>query len=173
MTARAVLRRPSREQGSAALPAIGLAALLVTATLVLAVLGGLAARQRRLESAADLAAVAGAAALQRGGNACADARTVAAANGFALVACAATGEVVEVVAGESTGLPLGRRVRLRARARAGPVTGRDPAVGSGPAAGLPRVLRRAVGRLRGPPGGVGGGVGPGPVDLLVLTPPAA
>lgn len=115
--------RRARERGSATVLLAGLVVLLVTATLALAVLGGVVAGQRRAESAADLAALAGAGALQDGGDGCAKARAVAAANGAALLACSVAAGRVEVVAGEET-LVLGRRVSLRARARAGP-TGAD------------------------------------------------
>lgn len=119
-------RRPAPERGSATVLATAPVVLLVAATLVLAVLGGVVARQRRVEAGADLAALAGAAAQQRGEDGCASARAVAAANGSALVACSVVADVVEVVAGGDVALPLGHRVALRARARAGPATSEAP-----------------------------------------------
>lgn len=118
--------RPAPERGSAAVLVTAPVLLLAVATLVLAVLGGVVARQRRVESGADLAALAGAAAVQRGEDGCASARAVAGANGAVLVTCSVVADVVEVVAGRDVELPLGRRVALRARARAGPATSEAP-----------------------------------------------
>jgi secretion/DNA translocation related TadE-like protein len=121
-----VTRRAAAEQGSGTVLVLVAVALLITTALVLSVLGGLLVRQRRLESAADLAALAGASAVQHGRDGCAWAHQVALRNEATLLRCRRSGDVVEVVAGASVSLPLGLRASLRAPARAGPAGDGSP-----------------------------------------------
>lgn len=94
---------------------------LAMVTLMVAVVGGAVADQRRVESAADLGALAGASAAQRGQDGCAAARSVVARNRSRLVACAVAGDVVTVRAARATRPLLGLRFTLTSTARGGPV----------------------------------------------------
>ena len=122
------MRSPSRpgrdrtERGTAAVFALVLAAaaLLCTATVVVG--GRLLVDQRRAAAAADLAALAGAAAVQLGSSGCPAAARVAAANEASVAACSTEGEEVHVVVRTTSVRWLGRLVRPRAEARAGPVS---------------------------------------------------
>ena len=110
------------EAGTATVLVMPLFGVVVLATMVASVLGSLLVAQRRVQSAADLAALAGAASAQRREDACAAASTLSRRNRTDLVACAVHGRAVSVeVALEVSGL-LGRSVRVRAQARAGPAT---------------------------------------------------
>ncbi|CAN5221656.1 hypothetical protein BH18ACT9_BH18ACT9_13470 [soil metagenome] len=110
------------EAGTATVLVMPLLGVVVLATMVASVLGSLLVAQRRVQSAADLAALAGAASVQRREDACAAASTLSRRNRTDLVACAVQGRAVSVeVALEVSGL-LGRSVRVRAQARAGPAT---------------------------------------------------
>ena len=92
----------------------------MTVTLLVAVVGGIVADQRRVEAAADLAALAGAGAVQAGRDGCAAAGETAGRNGGALRRCALDGDVVTVEVGRDSQVVLGRRLALVGRARAGP-----------------------------------------------------
>jgi secretion/DNA translocation related TadE-like protein len=111
--------RRAEERGSGTVLGSAVIAVLVTATVLVAVLCGVLVQQRRLESAADLAALAGATALQQGKDGCRAALVAAHRNGGSLVACVTEGETVTVTAGQDTPLLFGWPVQ-RARARAGP-----------------------------------------------------
>ena len=113
--------RSTDQCGSAAVLAVGLTGVLVTVTLLVAVVGGVVADQHRVEAAADLAALAGAGAVQAGRDGCAAARVTAGRNGGALQRCALDGDVVTVEVGRDSQVVLGRRLALVGRARAGPV----------------------------------------------------
>jgi secretion/DNA translocation related TadE-like protein len=118
---RRVDRRGTDQRGSAALLVVGLAGVLMTVALLVAVLGGAVADQRRVEAAADLAALAGAGAVRVGGDGCVAARETAGRNGGALRRCAVDGDVVTVEVGREGKAVLGWRLALVGRARAGPV----------------------------------------------------
>ena len=117
-------RRP-RRTGLALGSATPLAAVLAAAVLVCtgtAVTGGrLLTDQRRAAVAADLAALAGAAAVQRGADGCPAAAPVAVANGAVVTRCRVDGEDVHLEVRTTSVRLLGRLVRPRAEARAGPV----------------------------------------------------
>ena len=113
-------RRCRTERGQGVVLALPLVGVLVTVTVMLAVLGSVVVAQRRAQSAADLAALAGGAADQRGHDACAAAAGLARRNGAVLEACRVLDGAVSVRAVlEVSGL-LGRSVTVRAEARAGP-----------------------------------------------------
>jgi secretion/DNA translocation related TadE-like protein len=115
-------RRSRGEAGLAAPAVVTLAGLLVVVT-GLAVTGGrLLLDHRRAAAAADLAALAAATAVQHGADGCAEARRYARLNRTALTGCSVDGEVVTVRVELAAQVLLGRRVVLRADARAGPVT---------------------------------------------------
>ena len=113
-------RRAAHQRGNAAVLVVGLTGVLVTVTVLVAVVGGVVADQRRVEAAADLAALAGAGAVQAGRDGCAAARLVADRNGGDLRRCAVDGDVVTVEVGRDSQVVLGR-LALVGRARAGPV----------------------------------------------------
>jgi secretion/DNA translocation related TadE-like protein len=119
---RRVRRSGTRQRGTAAVLAVGLTGVLVTVTLLVAVVGGVVADQRRVEAAADLAALAGAGAVQAGRDGCAAARETAGRNGGTLRSCALHGDVVTVEVGRNSQAVLGLRLALVGRARAGPVS---------------------------------------------------
>lgn len=121
MTAGPSPGRAPGERGFAAPVVVGLVALLATLALVVAVMGRLLADQRRAATAADLAALAGAAALQVGEPPCVAAGRSARRNGARLVSCVVEGDRVRVVAVHPSAPVLGRPVRLRSDAHAGPV----------------------------------------------------
>jgi secretion/DNA translocation related TadE-like protein len=108
------------EPGSAAVLAVVLVGVLVTAALLVAALGGVVADQRRVESAADLGALAGATAVQDAHDGCAAARSVVRRNGGRLTGCALQGPVVTVHTSRRTGPVLGRHFVVTSTARAGP-----------------------------------------------------
>jgi secretion/DNA translocation related TadE-like protein len=108
------------ERGSGAVLGSAVIVVIVTATVMVAVLCGVLVQQRRLESAADLAALAGAAAVQDGEDGCAAAHLAARRNGARLASCQAAGDTVAVTAAQTTTLLFGWPVQQRARARAGP-----------------------------------------------------
>jgi secretion/DNA translocation related TadE-like protein len=117
------VRCPDRagERGSAAVLATVFVGLLATVSVFVGALGGVVADQRRVAAAADLAALAAAAALQRGADACAAGSSVARRNGGHLSDCRVAGGVVVVEVVRAARVVLGRRVRVSAHARAGPV----------------------------------------------------
>ena len=119
---RRVRRGGTDQRGGAAVLVVGLTGVLVTVTLLVAVLGGVVADQRRVEAAADLAALAAGGAVQAGRDGCAAARETAGRNGGSLRRCALDGDVATVEVGRDSRLVLGRRLALVGRARAGPVT---------------------------------------------------
>ena len=115
------MSRSAGERGLAAPVVVTLAGLLVVLTLVAAAMGRLLVDQRRVAAAADLAALAGATSAQQGGSPCAAARGMAEANSGRLVGCRVQGERVRVASEVASPTLLGRVVRLRATAVAGPV----------------------------------------------------
>jgi secretion/DNA translocation related TadE-like protein len=115
-------RRPTRRgRGSVSVLAVTLIGVLGTVAILVGVLGGVVADQRRVEAAADLAALAGAGAAQAGEDACAAARSSAGRNGGRLVTCTVSGEEVTVRVERRTRPMLGRGLELAGTARAGPV----------------------------------------------------
>ena len=116
----AVPRRVPDQRGSASVLGVVLVGVLAAVTLLVAVVGGVVADQRRAESAADLGALAGAAAVQQGADGCAAARPVVRLNGARLAACSIDGAVVWLRAIRSIGPVLGRRFTVSSTARAGP-----------------------------------------------------
>ncbi len=116
------MSRPGRgdERGSATVLALTLLGAVVATAVLLGSLAGALVASRRAAAAADLAALAGAAAVQQGRDACAEASAVAAANHARLAACAVLAQDVRVGVAVDAGRVLGRRLRVSARARAGP-----------------------------------------------------
>lgn len=108
------------ERGAATLFALGGLLLLSMLAMLLAVVGGTLVTHRRAQSAADLAALAGAAAIQHGRDGCSSATRTAAGNGAELDSCEADGGYVTVRASIETPRMFGRRLVVRAEARAGP-----------------------------------------------------
>jgi secretion/DNA translocation related TadE-like protein len=108
------------ERGSASVLVLTVFAALAVGTVLLAVVAGAVVAQRRAAAAADLAALAGAAALQRGADGCAAAAGVSRRNGAELLACRASGDVVQVTVGAELPVRFGRRLTVSAQARAGP-----------------------------------------------------
>jgi secretion/DNA translocation related TadE-like protein len=107
-----------RDEGFVTVAVVGLAAVLVAVSALLATLGAVAVARHRAASAADLAALA-AAGHVLDGTACEAAREVARAAGAELTDCRPEGTTVLVVAAVRVGA-LGT---ARARARAGPGSG--------------------------------------------------
>lgn len=118
--------REAGQRGSTAVLATVLVGVLMTVAMLVAVVGGAVADQRRVESAADLGALAGASAAQRGADGCAVAGSMVARNRARLAACSATGSVVTVRAARETRPVLGLRFTVTARARAGPAGSLEP-----------------------------------------------
>lgn len=112
-----------REDGVAAVSALGLTVVLVLVALVCGQLAALVNGQRRAQSGADLAALAGAGSLSDGGDPCRAAGRLATANQVQLVACAVVGDSVRVVVRVERRGPFGVERSIRARARAGPSAG--------------------------------------------------
>ena len=111
----------SRGEGGWATPVVvALTGVLVTVTLVAAVLGRLLVEHRQAGVAADLAALAGAVAVQHGGDGCAAAAESARHNGAELLGCVVEGERVRVEAAVGARELWGRRIQVRATAHAGP-----------------------------------------------------
>ena len=140
------------QRGSATLLAVTMVGVLGVTALLVALLGGVLADQRRVEAAADLAALAAAGALQEGADGCAAAVANARRNHASVETCSTDGEIVTVTVGLRTHLVAGRRLALHARARAGPVGLQDTAAlqqGGGCLREGP--LQEAGGRLRGGP----------------------
>jgi secretion/DNA translocation related TadE-like protein len=100
--------------------AVVLIGVLMAAAVLVSVLGGVVADQRRVESAADLGALAGASAVQDGRSGCVAARAVIRRNGADLRACGVVDQVVTVTATRRTAPLLGRTLTVASRARAGP-----------------------------------------------------
>ena len=120
-TGRTGRTRRAGEEGAAALLAVTLAAAVLLCTTVAVMTGMLLADQRRAAAAADLAALAGAGAVQRGLAGCPQAQQVATANGAVLTECRVDGQQVRLAVRIESARVLGRLVRPRAEARAGPV----------------------------------------------------
>jgi secretion/DNA translocation related TadE-like protein len=116
------MSRRAAERGSATVLGVGVVGVLAAVMVLVAVLAGAVADQRRVESAADLGALAGAAAVQQGRPACASARDVVSRNGATLTSCTVAGEAVEVSARRRTQPLLGHRFEAASTARAGPVS---------------------------------------------------
>jgi secretion/DNA translocation related TadE-like protein len=108
------------ERGSAAVLATVLVGVLAVVAVLLAVVGGAVADQRRVESAADLGALAGAAAVQRGQDGCSAAARIVTRNRARLTACSVAGQVVAVRVVRGTRRVVGHRFTVSSRARAGP-----------------------------------------------------
>ena len=113
--------RSTDQCGSAAVLAVGLTGVLVTVTLLVAVVGGVVADQRRVEAAASRGPLPGAVAVRAARAGCASAGVRGGPNGGALQRCALDGDVVTVEVGRDSQVVLGRRLALVGRARAGPV----------------------------------------------------
>jgi secretion/DNA translocation related TadE-like protein len=104
---------------------LGLAVAMVLLSLVLVAAGHVVVERRRAASGADLAALAGAVELQHGREACPAAGDTARRNDVELTSCRVEGERVRVTTAVTTRL-LGRDLRVRAQAHAGPVSGGEP-----------------------------------------------
>ncbi len=117
-------------RGSAAVLGTVLLAALAVVSVLVTVLGGAVADQRRVESAADLGALAGAQALQDGRAGCAAAAAVIRRNRARLARCAVDSEIVTVTATLRTQRVLGRTFVVSGQARAGP-TGSGQLAGGG------------------------------------------
>lgn len=100
--------------------------------------GGVLVAHRQAAAAADLAALAGATVLRRGGDGCARAAAVASANEARVETCLASHGELRVVVSRTVRL-LGRRLEVRARARAGPSP--PPAAVRDPRPRAPRAHR--------------------------------
>jgi secretion/DNA translocation related TadE-like protein len=114
-----VTATPTGEGGTAAVLSVVFAGVLVVVTFVLGGVGGVLVGQRRVESAADMAALAGAVAVQHQRDGCAAARDNATRNHVELQRCSVDDALVSLVVGRTVHL-LGRDLRLRSDARAGP-----------------------------------------------------
>lgn len=120
--------RSRGEQGSATLLTMALAGVLLFVGTGLAVVGGVVVAQRQAQAAADLASLAAATAVAGGRDPCVVAAGIATANGAALVSCRVSGREVEVGVTVVGPHPVGHRIDVPARARAGPA----PPIGVGP-----------------------------------------
>jgi len=120
--------RERGERGAGIVLAVAMIGVVVSVTIGTTGAVGVVAGHRRAQSAADLSALAGATTLQNGGEACARAGAIAGRNGADLQRCQVVGSEVVVVVARSVRLP-GLPMKLRARARAGPVE--NLAVGQG------------------------------------------
>jgi secretion/DNA translocation related TadE-like protein len=112
--------RDRGDEGAASPLVLGLAVALVLLSLVLVVAGHMVVERRRAAAGADLAALAGAVELQHGREACPAAHESADRNGVELTSCRVEGDRVRVSTANTVRL-LGRDLRVRAHAHAGPV----------------------------------------------------
>lgn len=116
-------RSPSRgreEAGVATVWAIAWIAVVMSLAWIGMLAAAVAARQHKVDGAADLVALSAAARLQRGGSACDEAAALAERNDVSLHTCAVDGTDVVVVVTDVVALPLGLDGRLESRSRAGP-----------------------------------------------------
>ena len=111
------------ERGVVTSMVVVLATTLVVVTVAAVAGGRVLVTQRRAAAAADLAALAGAVAVQRGEAACDAVRRSVSHHGSRLHRCVVTGEHVRVTVTSEVGVVAGRRVRVAARAHAGPRAG--------------------------------------------------
>ena len=109
------------DRGAAAVLAVTLSAAILLCVTAAVAGGRLLVDHRRAAVAADLAALAGAAAVQHGLDGCSAAERIAARNDAVVSGCRVTGEEVLVTVRVASVRLLGRSVRPRADARAGPV----------------------------------------------------
>lgn len=109
-----------RERGSATTLAVAAMAVLLFVAVALAGLGGAVIALRSAQSAADLSALAGAETVQQGGDACGAAAVIAGRNGARLLQCSLDDEEVTVEVSVRGPRLLGKRLDVRASARAGP-----------------------------------------------------
>lgn len=114
--------RRHTEDGAGTIVAAAMLGVLVFVTVATSGVVGVVATHRRAQAAADLSSLAGAAALQDGGAACARAGAIATLNDAQLRRCQVEGWNVRVEVSAAIRLPWGS-LDLRARGRAGPVTG--------------------------------------------------
>ena len=96
------------------------ATTLVVLTVAAVAGGRVLVTQRRAAAAADLGALAGAVALQRGQDGCAAVRRLVVRSGARVSWCGVEGDRVRVTVVQDAGTIAGRRVRVEARAHAGP-----------------------------------------------------
>lgn len=113
--------RSRDERGLAVVVSTALLGVLVLVTVAAVGVVSVVLAHRAAQSAADLASLAAAAAVQDGEDPCAVAGTLARRNHARLVACRVEGFVVGVETEARSGDLPGGALRLRARARAGPV----------------------------------------------------
>ena len=111
---------PRGEEGAATVLVLAMVGVLTFVTVGLAAGAGLVRAQREAQSAADLAALAAASAHLKGDDGCAAAASVAAANGARLAACDPGADDVRISVEVAGPRWVGRRVAVRAEARAGP-----------------------------------------------------
>ena len=112
--------RQRAEQGAATVLVLAMAGVLCFVAVALAAVAGTVRAQRSAQGAADLAALGAAGALADGEDACPVAASVAGANGGVLASCLVSGREVRVEVRVPGPRWAGRRVSLRAEARAGP-----------------------------------------------------
>jgi secretion/DNA translocation related TadE-like protein len=115
------VKRGRRDDGSATIYVLALAAVVWLAGFVVLLLAHVAVARSRAATAADLAALAGAAHVVDG-RACAVARSVVLAQDAELTSCVVDGSDVRVLVRVPLGPPLSRFPPAQGRARAGPVT---------------------------------------------------
>lgn len=113
--------RARDERGLAVVVSTALLGVLLLVTVAAVGVVSVVLGHRAAQSAADLASLAAAAAVQDGEDPCAAAATLARRNHARLVGCRVAGFVVSVETEASSGDLPGGALRLRARARAGPV----------------------------------------------------
>ena len=121
-------RQRDGEAGVAVVLVLALVGALVVLAAVAAGLTAVVVAHRRAQAAADLAALAAAGQLQSRGDACAAATVIARRNGAELGGCSIDGSTAAVTVTLRLPPVLSGR-DLRASARAGPVSGRYPALG--------------------------------------------
>ena len=115
------------DEGSGTVNSLGLIALAITLSLLLAGVGAARTAAVRLQAVADLAALAGAERSATspwedvGDRPCSAAASVAQANGADIETCEVRGSDCRVVLSEAVDV-MGVKATLRARARAGSVT---------------------------------------------------
>lgn len=121
--ARKVSGRWRCDRGAGTIWVVAFMAVVWTGGVVAVGVGGVRAARHRGDAAADLAALAGAARAAEGAaDACGRAREVARRSGARMARCRVRGEIVDVEVTVALRVPLGGgAVRVRSRARAGPV----------------------------------------------------
>ncbi|MWA06888.1 hypothetical protein F8568_042425 [Actinomadura sp. LD22] len=120
---RRAVERGRGDRGAGTIWVVAFMAVIWVGGVAAVEVGGVRAARHRGDAAADLAALAGAARVADGAaDACGRAREIAKRSGALMARCRVRGEVVEVAVTVAVRVPLGGgAVRIRSRARAGPV----------------------------------------------------